>query len=405
MIRLIKQLSIACALASASIASAQVGCEGDISGDGRVDGVDLAVVLTTWGTCTNGATITGIYPPSASIAGGTSVAVVGVDLGSTASVLVDGVVATSFSVISPSVVTVVTPPAAIGPRALVLRNSLGQEIASSSINYFASSLPWAEVIEQCPDPAVVTKPELRSAMIATGLPWRVRDKSTQIEMLLIPPGSFQMGCSPSLVHPCAPEESPVHQVTLTRAFYIGRLEVTQAQWTNVMGWNSSIYSGPNHPVETVGWTGIQTFLAATGLRLPTEAEWEFASRAASTTAFHAMPSHPEGTNDDAAVGEIAWFGGNNGPFGTKPVGQKAANGFGLHDMSGNVRELLSDWYSPTYYSKSPTVDPQGPQSGSQRVLRGGSWATGYFELRSSHREGLDPNLWNDQIGFRVARNP
>jgi formylglycine-generating enzyme required for sulfatase activity len=206
---------------------------------------------------------------------------------------------------------------------------------------------WATLVEALPNPAVVTSATVRQAIAATGYAWRVRDTATQIEMVLIPPGSFPMGCSASNQSACSGDESPVHTVTLTSAFYMGRYEVTQAQWQAQMDSNPSAFQGaefPNaasRPVEQVSWEAAGEFLQVAGMRLPTEAEWEYAYRAGTATAFHGIPSAPDGVSDDAQLGQLAWFGGNNGAsgtaaYGTKPVGQKLGNGFGVHDMVGNV---------------------------------------------------------------------
>jgi formylglycine-generating enzyme required for sulfatase activity len=234
----------------------------------------------------------------------------------------------------------------------------------------------------------------------------------------VPPGTFNMGCSASNQWSCFSDENPVHAVTLTNAFYLGRYEVTQAQWTARMGSNPSFFQSasaqvpaaqvPNRPVEQVSWNTIQGFLSATGLRLPTEAEWEYAYRAGTTTAFHSMPGLPNGTNDDNQVGNIAWWGaysGGNSAEQTRPVGGKAANALGLHDMSGNVWEWVNDWYSSTYYASSPSTNPPGPASGADRVLRGGSWLFGTDALRSSARFGSAPGSTDVINGFRVARAP
>jgi formylglycine-generating enzyme required for sulfatase activity len=244
----------------------------------------------------------------------------------------------------------------------------------------------------------------------------VRDNATNIEMVLIPPGTFNMGCSASNTHGCFSNESPIHAVTLTNAFYMGRYEVTQAQWTARMGSNPSFIQFPsaqvpaaqvpNRPVEQVSWNMIQGFLSATGMRLPTDAEWEYAYRAGTTTAFHGWPAQTAGTNDDTQVGNIAWWGaqsGGNSISQTRPVGGKAPNGFGLHDMAGNVYEWVNDWHS--YYASSPVTNPTGPASGSFRVLRGGSWAHDADSLRSSHRIFSTPGLTSVNVGFRVARAP
>jgi formylglycine-generating enzyme required for sulfatase activity len=277
-----------------------------------------------------------------------------------------------------------------------------------------SPLPWATVLEQSPDPAIVTSGSLRKAIAATGLPWRVRDNLTNIEMVLIPPGTFNMGCSASNQFGCQFDENPVHAVTLTNAFYMGRYEVTQAQWTARMGSNPSNFQSasaqvpaaqvPNRPVEKVSWNTIQGFLSATGMRLPTEAEWEYACRAGTTTAFHGWPAQTAGTNNDTLVGNIAWFDGNAN-IQTRPVGGKAPNGFGLHDMAGNVWEWVNDRYSSSYYASSPSTNPPGPATGSNRVLRGGSWFYVTLFLRSSYRNGGSPGFASFDVGFRVARAP
>ena len=140
------------------------------------------------------------------------------------------------------------------------------------------------------------------------------------------------------------------------------------------------------------------------MRLPTEAEWEFAYRAGTTTAFHSFTGYPSGTNDDTLVGNIAWYDPNSNSQ-THPVGGKASNGFGLHDMSGNVWEWVQDWYSSTYYATSPSTNPLGPSAGTYRVMRGGVWSYGADGVRSSMRGGSIPSYGSYSHGFRVARNP
>jgi len=279
----------------------------------------------------------------------------------------------------------------------------------------SDSVPaWALLLEGPPNPSVVTDANLRAAITATGLPWRVRDSGTQIEMVLIPPGTFNMGCSASQQYGCTSGENPVHQVTLTNAFYMGRYEVTQAQWQAEMGSNPSQFQSasaqvplaqvPQRPVETVSWNTIQGFLGQTGMRLPTEAEWEYAYRAGTTTAFHGYTGQLSGTNNDSLLGNIAWFYSNSNSQ-TRPVGGKLGNGFGLHDMSGNVFEWVNDWYGSNYYSTSPSVNPPGPSSGSSRVLRGGFWVGSSGSCRASFRDSSNPAYSLIEVGFRVARTP
>jgi len=274
------------------------------------------------------------------------------------------------------------------------------------------------MLEAQPDPSVVTDATLRAAITATGFAWRVKDTATQIEFVLIPPGTFNMGCSASQLYGCWPSENPVHQVTLTNAFYLGRYEVTQAQWQARMGSNPSYHQSasaevplaqvPQRPVENVSWNTIQGFLSQTGMRLPTEAQWEYAYRAGATTAFHGYTGQLSGTNDDNLLGNIAWYyqgGSCSGQCQTRPVGGKLGNGFGLHDMSGNVWEWVNDWWSDTYYSTSPSVNPQGPSSGSIRVVRGGFWGNLSGDCRVSVRGGGYPDYSDSSVGFRVARTP
>jgi len=272
--------------------------------------------------------------------------------------------------------------------------------------------PWATLVEEFPQPSVVTNANLRAAITATGFAWRVRDTATQIEFVLIPPGTFSMGCSASQSYGCSSSENPVHQVTLTNAFYLGRYEVTQAQWQARMGSNPSNFQSasaqvplaqvPQRPVEQVSWDTIQGFLSQTGMRLPTEAEWEYAYRAGTTTAFHGYSAQVNGTNSDAQIGTIAWNGMNsNGQ--TRPVGGKQGNGFGLHDMAGNVWEWVNDWYGS--YSAGAQTNPQGPSSGSDRVLRGGSWGNNSSGCRASSREAYSADFSWIGHGVRVARNP
>jgi formylglycine-generating enzyme required for sulfatase activity len=274
---------------------------------------------------------------------------------------------------------------------------------TNGFTYVVSS-GWYTVIEQYVDAAVVTNVAMRNAITASGLPWRVRDNGTNIEMLLVPAGTFTMGCTASNQYGCEPNENPTHSVTLTQAFYLGRYEVTQGQWVAKMGSNPSYFQGasypdaPNRPVEQVSWNTIQSYLSATGMRLPSEAEWEYACRAGTTTAFN------NGSSDDVTVGTITWYFANSGNQ-THAVGGKAANALGLYDMSGNVYEWVNDWYGSTYYSVSPSTNPLGPVSGTSRVLRGGACYSSETSVRSSNRYDVTPGGTDDGIGFRVARAP
>jgi formylglycine-generating enzyme required for sulfatase activity len=223
-----------------------------------------------------------------------------------------------------------------------------------------------------------------------------------LEMVYIEPSTFIMG-SPSDEKDRWVNEGPQHQVTLTKGFYMGKYEVTQAQWQAVMGNNPSWFDGkPNNPVESVSWNDCQIFInmlnqmgqGTFSFRLPTEAEWEFACRAGTTTRYY----WGDDTND-SQIKFYAWYSGNNSLLGTKPVGQKIPNTFGLYDMSGNVWEWCQDRYGS--YESASQINPTGSNSGSNRVVRGGGWADS-ADCRSARRNYDRPDFWLNGIGFRLV---
>ena len=228
---------------------------------------------------------------------------------------------------------------------------------------------------------------------------------------LIPAGTFRMGSGNGHDH-----EKPVHEVTISRAFYLGEHEVTQDQYDRVMGANPSHFKGRHRPVENVSWDDAQEFcrrlsaMEGVRCRLPTEAEWEYACRAASTTEYCFGDSGEE-------LGEYAWFDENSArkrgfarsliwgkktfPSETCNVGRKRPNAWGLYDMHGNVFEWCQDWYGP--YEAGKQADPTGPSSGDDRVLRGGSWCYYASYCRSASRWFFTPGGRTYDLGFRVAR--
>ena len=341
--------------------------------------------------------LTSVYPPAGIFSGGSAITITGAFLNGATSVRVGGVACTNVVAVNSTTVTAVTPAGSVGSTSVEVTSPKGTATAANAFTYTST---WYLVLEQNPNPAVVTNATLRNAITATGYPWRVRDNGTQIELVLLPGGTFTMGCTASNVYGCNTDENPTHSVTLTQAFYLGRYEVTQGQWVAKMGSNPSSFAGQSdsasRPVEQVSWTTVQGYLSATGMRLPSEAEWEYACRAGTTTAFN------NGSSDDATVGTIAWYSSNSGSQ-THAVGGKAANALGLYDMSGNVFEWVNDWYGD--YSSSAQTNPTGPASGSYRVLRGGSWFYNAAYVRSSYREHTSPGISYGIIGFRVARAP
>jgi formylglycine-generating enzyme required for sulfatase activity len=280
---------------------------------------------------------------------------------------------------------------------------------------------WGDVLEQRPDPRLIRDPDVRHRMEATGLPWRVKDED-DIEYVLVPPGTYQRG-SPISEAGAHADERPQHQVTLTRPFYLGRYEVTQAQWTAVMGSNPSRCSDPGPdgdqsrlPVENVsyimiagedGLGGEHTFLGETGCRLPTEAEWEYACRAGTTTPFSfGVTLSTYQANYDCRFLNANGSEGR-GRMQTTPAGIYPGNPWGLHDMHGNVWEWCADWYDETAYAtcSDGVTDPKGPPLGSSRMVRGGGWSYAPTMHRSAYRDFTPPSLADDHLGFRVARDP
>jgi formylglycine-generating enzyme required for sulfatase activity len=265
---------------------------------------------------------------------------------------------------------------------------------------------WGIQVAGDPDPAIIVDQKIRDRIRGTGLAWRVRDGITGIEFLLVPPGRFDMGCSDSSGTQCSSDEYPMREVTITRPFYVSRTEVSQEQWVATMSSNPSSFQGyedsPSRPVESISWNSVQDFLAQGGTRLLTEAEWEYACRGGTATAFHGTPSLPTGSSSEGSVSAIAWQS-NNAAGQTKPVGTLQPNGFGLHDMSGNVWEWVADFYGN--YGTDPETNPLGPASGTTRVVRGGAWNSSAGFVRSSKRAPVDPGYSLFNVGFRIARNP
>ena len=225
----------------------------------------------------------------------------------------------------------------------------------------------------------------------------------KLEMVLIPGGRVPDGLA-RFGQGRLSDEKPQHRVRITKPFYLGKYLVTQEQWEAVMGSNPSHFKGPKNPVEQVSWDDCQKFLeklnaksgpGAGKFQLPTEAQWEYACRAGSTTRYCFG-------DDESGLGEYAWYGANSGGK-THPVGEKKPNAWGLYDMHGNVWEWCQDWYDGGYYANSPTDDPTGPATGSYRVFRGGGWVA---------RRGLPVGVPRHpqpggrlDLGFRVSLVP
>jgi len=245
----------------------------------------------------------------------------------------------------------------------------------------------------------------RDTLEKIGYPIELCSKVVGIRFRLIPAGTFMMG-SPENEEERDEREGPQHQVTISRPFYMGTFQVTQSQWQQVMGSNPSYSKGDDLPVESVFcWNDGQGYLGKLckmegvpkeTYRLPTEAEWEYACRAGTTTRFYTGDS-------DGDLARAGWYRDNSGhkTHKTHPIGQKAPNAFGLYDMHGNVWEWCEDWYAA--YASGNIIDPRGPVKGSARVLRGGSWYNRAFLCRSAFRFYDFPAFeWYSPFGFRLS---
>jgi len=223
-----------------------------------------------------------------------------------------------------------------------------------------------------------------------------------LKMVLVPAGEFLMGDPKRLVG--GPPSVPQHMVRISRPFYMGVYEITQEQYERLIGRNPSYLKGTERPVEQVTWFDAMSFCKklseATGqrIRLPTEAEWEYACRAGSTTLFH----YGDDQKPNLRLGDYAWYEENSGHKAHR-VGQKKPNGFGLYDVYGNVEEWCADWYA--LYQEGELTDPSGPTSGQTRILRGGNCGHPWDSCRSARRNNNVPHYSSDYVGFRVVLDP
>ena len=244
----------------------------------------------------------------------------------------------------------------------------------------------------------------------------------------IPPGSFVMGCSRG-DDKCEDEEKPAHKVTITRGFWMAQMLVTNSAWKRYVakagkpalplsdpigGKNLNPDDEESAPVTFVNWNEANDFCTWAGMRLPTNAEWEYAERARATGSRY------------GDLDAIAWYGDNSGPTRIdsmavydndpshfidnmiakgnrpRPVGQKRPNAFGLYDMLGNAEQWTADWDEDGYYSRSPDRDPKGPASGDVKIYRGGSWEDPPKWIRASRLGWIGPDARDSGLGFRCA---
>ncbi len=278
-------------------------------------------------------------------------------------------------------------PAAVAPAkkfpvALVAGGAVVAVIIVALLVYFLAIGKKAPATESTPQPAVSEAPAAESLLAKAGM-----------KFVKIPAGSFPMGSNNG-----NDDEKPVHNVSLTKDFYMLATEVTVAQWRQVTGDPLPNARGDALPVEEVSWEDAQRFIqmlnqkSGQTFRLPTEAEWEYAARAGSQN------DYPWGSAFDQAY---CWFQGNSDGK-AQPVGAKKANKWGLFDMSGNVWEWCQDWKSETYYNEAPPKDPKGPATGEFRIIRGGAYDTSETECRATFRAFMSPGTKGGGIGFRIV---
>jgi formylglycine-generating enzyme required for sulfatase activity len=245
----------------------------------------------------------------------------------------------------------------------------------------------AEAMRKGPQEAGVLNMDLGSGM--------------KCELVWIPPGSFMMGSLDSQTGML--RESPQHRVTIGKGFWMSKYEITEEQWQHVMAGDADLANGPKNPVDNVSWDDCQRFILKLNalntrlpdigpFRLPTEAEWEYACRAGTTTRFNTG-------NSDSDLARAGWFFSNSG-MAKHPVGQKAPNVLGLYDMHGNAWEWCQDWGGD--YTSSPTTDPTGPSSGNFRIYRGGCWGFLPDQCRAATRMIGKQDESGLLIGFRVV---
>ena len=215
-----------------------------------------------------------------------------------------------------------------------------------------------------------------------------------MEFVLVKGGCYQMGSDLTAF------EGPVHEVCVDD-FYLAKYEVTQMQWTKIMGRHFSYFKGNLRPIERATWDDSQIFISQLNsrsgatYRLPTEAEWEYSARSGGADKVYS------GTGDEESLQRFAWYVVNSNRE-THMVGMKKPNSLGLYDMSGNVWEWCSDWYGDSYYAKSPRNNPQGPDTGIYRVIRGGEWELPAALTRTTYRDAEKPHVRRNDIGFRLA---
>ena len=356
------------------------------------------------------AVLTGVFPPRGLSTGGGLVKITGQNLLAVTGVYIGG----AYPMGNPATIilkkwgeiVVELPPWYGGSDQIDIYVTLpgpnGVQVVTLPKSFAYANLDWATILDNQPDPAIVYQPQLRDKIAKSGLPARVRHNQTGVEMLLVPNGTFDMGCSASQDFACSADELPVHPVTITEPFYLARYEWLNSEHPNGM------FPNQQTPVVDYTWNQLNNSLGVYGLRFPTEAEWEFAYRAGTTTAYHAAPltfgwDYLNGSNSEDLKWIIGCFGTNIEGSPGCDWGDKAPNGLGFYDMSGLVREYVADWYGA--YESGPQTNPTGPSTGTLRVTRGGAWIEWYGRSRASTREPWNPDIESAPNVFPTGVRP
>ena len=285
----------------------------------------------------------------------------------------------------------------------IILSPFGKDMQAAALKSIAVKYPEvAAELEPGNQKEPESKPESKSEVVHS----KNIIKFFGMEFVLIKPGTLMMGSSAD--EPGRDNDETQHSVTLTKKFYIQTTEVTQEQWRKAMKSNPSYFknSGKNCPIESVSFDDCQEFIRKLNkqentnkYRLPTEAEWEYACRAGSKTAFTNGDITKKDFVHNANLDQIGWYSANSGRM-THPVGQKKPNKWGLYDMHGNVWEWCQDRYGR--YPYQYLVDPEGPSSGARRVFKGGSWLNDAVQCRSANRFRDIPSFKSRYLGFRLV---
>ena len=296
-------------------------------------------------------------------------------------------------------------PAGASPEPLNVVEPVAQVAAAQPAPAGSQAPPVAPAPQQPPQESQPVASRPATAPEAAQPRERRKFPPAEIEMVFVPAGQYEMGCVLGDGQ-CSGDEQPRHRVVFPKGLWAGIAEVTVAQlrqFSEATGYpmpRQPAWTADDHPAAEVSWADATAYCTWAGGRLPTEAEWEYLARGGSAGLRY--PGGPTITREEANYDGV---GGRDQWGKSSPVGSFAANGFGLFDTLGNAWEWCADWYDEGYYARSPVTSPAGPETGSQKVVRGGSWTSDPGRLRLSYRSSQDPGMGTVSTGFRCVRDP